>query len=67
MYKDEHGHTYIAVIKENCTKAEAVKVANNHLKTKKDNLVVQSGKLNGETLMIGVRGDLWVVSRRAKV
>lgn len=65
MFKDSHGRTYIAVAKENCSKEEAIKVANRHFKIKKNLLEVQSGKLNKDNdLEIGVRGDLWVVSRK---
>lgn len=64
MFQDENGKTYIAVDKVFNTKGEALTVANRYFKTRKDNLEIKSGKLVGETLEIGVKGDLWVVSRK---
>ena len=67
MFKDEHGKTYLAFIKSESTKDMAIKSANAHFKTKKDNLRVQSGRIleNGD-LEVGVRGGWWVVSRKER-
>lgn len=64
MYEDENGKTYVAVDKVFNTKKEAITIANRYFKTKKDNLEVESGKVSGQTLEIGVKGDVWVVSRK---
>lgn len=68
IYKNEiNGKTYVTVNKEH-TRAEALKIANNHFKTKKDNLIIQSGMTNKnkDMLSVGVRGNVWVISRREK-
>lgn len=64
MFVDENGKTYVAIDKVFNTKSEAVTIANRYFKTKKNLLTVQSGKVSGETLEIGVKGDVWVVSRK---
>ena len=47
------------------SKTDAVKIANEHFKKKKEDLIVQTGKMiDEETIKIGCRGNLWVVSRR---
>ena len=44
-----------------------MKIANEHFKTKISNLEVQTGKmLDEETVKIGCKGDLWIISRRGK-
>lgn len=64
-FKDNKGRRYIAINKAEHSKIDAVKIANVHFKKKKEDLIVQTGKMiDEETIKIGCRGDLWVVSRR---
>ena len=64
MFEDENGKTYVAVDKVFSTKKEAVTIANRYFKTKKDLLKVESGKVTGQILEVGVQGDVWVVYKK---
>lgn len=57
--------TYIAISKD-LKKSEALTYANGYFKAKKDHLRVQEGHLRGDELEVGVKGDVWVVSRRER-
>jgi hypothetical protein len=59
--------TYVAIPKKECHfHTEARIRANERIKTSKTNLVVTTGKIDGDTLTVGVKGDVWVVYRRGK-
>ena len=61
------GHkTYIAVSKA-LKKPDALTYANKYFKAKKAYLRLQEGQINGDELDVGVKGDVWVVSRRERV
>lgn len=46
---------------------KAMREANKHIKTKLENLEIQSGKmLDEDTVQIGCKGNLWIISRRGK-
>lgn len=65
LYKDENGKTYIAYLKSELTKDEALTIANYHFKVRKDELKVINGKLNADGMLeIGGRGNMWVVFRK---
>lgn len=58
---------YFVISKKEATEKQALIKANEHFKTNKSELMIQSGKmLDAETVEIGVKGDQWVVSRRGK-
>ena len=60
---EANGKTYIAVSKA-FKKSEALTYANGYFKAKLDTLRLQEGHLRGDVLEVGVKGDVWVVSRR---
>ena len=55
--------TYFTVEKT-YTKEQALRIANKHFKVRLDSLEIQSGKIKGDTLEFGCRGNVWVISRR---
>lgn len=57
--------TYL-VLSKSFPKEEAIKDANLHFKTKKSNLIVQSGRLKGNDLFIEKTGVVWVISKKGK-
>ena len=59
--------SYVAVSKT-YSKDEAITIANEHFKTKKSNLEIQSGKALKNRLEFDVNGQnsCWIVSRRCK-
>ena len=67
-----NGKTYFAIPKNRpnggkkpITKNEAIRIANKHFKVKLEALEVVSGKIDDNgTLLVGSRGDWWVVYRR---
>lgn len=61
-WRTDKGRTVVTVPKTE-TKDEAIRIANEHFKTKKDNLVVNEGRTRGDMLTIGVKGKVWVISR----
>lgn len=65
IYKSDDGRTFIAISKT-FKKDYAITVANKYFKKKKSDLEIRSGKVTGNTLEIGVKGDRWVISRREK-
>lgn len=63
----KNGNRSYVVIPKSLTKAQALTEANNHFKEKKANLVIESGRMiDEETIEIGNKGYLWVVSRKGK-
>lgn len=55
------------VVSKRVSKEQALTIANNHYKAKVSDLEIQSGKMiDDETVKIGCKGDVWVVSRRCK-
>jgi len=55
------------VVSKDVAKKKALSMANDHFKEKISELEVQSGKmLDEETVKIGCKGDVWVISRRGK-
>ena len=63
----KNGNKTYVVMPKSLTRDKALKEANNHFKTKKENLVIESGKMkDAETVEIGKKGYLWVVSRKGK-
>ena len=55
------------MISKEVNREKALKIANSHYKTKLNNLEIQSGKmLDEDTVQIGCKGDVWVISRREK-
>ena len=65
LFKNGRKSFYVVTKKE--SRAKALTMANEHFKAKLSGLEVQSGKmLDAETVKIGCKGDLWVISRRGK-
>ena len=59
--------TFYVVSKKEGSADKAAKIANGYFKTAINKLEVQSGKLiDEETVKIGCKGDLWVISRKGK-
>ena len=66
IFKDGKRSFYV-ISKKEASRDKALKIANSHFKTKADGLEIAEGKmLDEETVQIGVKGDLWVVSRKGK-
>lgn len=65
IYKTESGKTYVAVSKM-FDKETAIKIANEHFKTRKSDLICEVGRtLGDEDLVVPHRtGDVWAVSRK---
>ena len=55
--------TFIAISKD-FKKSEALTYANGYFKAKKEALRVKEGHVRGDELEVGVKGDVWVISRR---
>ena len=63
----KNGRKSFYVISKKETRAKALTMANEFFKTKVSDLEIQSGKmLDADTVKIGCKGDLWIVSRRGK-
>lgn len=63
----KNGNRSFYVISKKTSREKALKIANEHFKTKISNLEVRTGKmLDEETVKIGCKGDLWIISRRGK-
>ena len=63
----KNGNRSFYVISKEVNREKALKIANSHYKTKLNNLEIQSGKmLDEDTVQIGCKGDVWVISRREK-
>ena len=61
----KNGKKSYVVMPKSLTRDQALKEANRHIKTKKADLEIQSGRmLDAETVVIGKKGYLWVISRR---
>lgn len=59
--------TYFVIPKSKGTSDAVIKIANRYFKARKMDLEIQSGKmLDDETVKIGCKGDVWVVSRKGK-
>ena len=59
--------SYFVIPKKDAAKKRALAIANEHFKTRADGLEIQTGKmLDEETVKIGCKGDLWIISRRGK-
>ena len=59
--------SFFVIAKAAGTQKEALRKANEHFKTKMENLEIQSGKmLDAETVKIGCKGDQWIISRKGK-
>jgi len=57
----------IMVISGKLPQKEAVSIANEHFKTKTENLVIQRGKIIGkDEIKIGSKGELWAIWRKGK-
>lgn len=64
IYKDGC-RTYV-VITRLVPKKEALTMANKKLKHKVDMLGITTGRVKGDEVTIGVRGDVWVIWREYK-
>lgn len=58
--------TYIAIPKENITAETALTKANEHFKTRTNNLEVISGMVRKGILYAGKTGTFWVIRRKEK-
>lgn len=65
VYKTETGRTYVAVSKK-FDKETAIKIANEHFKVKKSDLICEVGRtLGDEDLIVPHKtGDVWAISRK---
>ena len=63
----KNGRRSFYVISKGTKKSKALTMANELFKAKLTDLEVQSGKmLDAETVKIGCKGDMWVISRKGK-
>lgn len=65
VYKTDTGRTYVAVSKK-VDKETALKIANEHFKTRKADLIIEVGRtLGDEDLVVPHKtGDVWAISRK---
>lgn len=65
VYKTETGRTYVAVSRK-VDKETALKIANEHFKTKKADLNIEVGRTLGEDDLIvpNKTGNVWAISRK---
>jgi len=65
VYKTDTGRTYVAVSKK-VDKETAIKIANEHFKTRKADLNIEIGRtLGDEDLVVPHKtGDVWAISRK---
>ena len=65
IYKTESGRTYVAVSKM-FDKETAIKIANEHFKTRKSDLICEVGRtLGDEDLVVPHKtGNVWAISRK---
>ena len=64
VYKTETGRTYVAVSKK-VDKETALKIANEHFKTRKADLIIEVGRTLGDDLVVPHKtGDVWAISRK---
>lgn len=60
------GRKSFLVISKSFPRDEAISIANRHFKTKRSNLVVQSGRISGDDLFIEKTGSVWAISKKGK-
>ena len=66
LFKDGN-RTYFVISKKEATEKKALAIANEHFKEKVSELEIQSGKmLDEDTVQIGCKGNLWIISRRGE-
>lgn len=65
IYKTEKGKTYLTLSKD-FDKDKAKTIGNDYFHTKRSMIVVESGKVKGDSLAVGVDGDVWAISRRSR-
>lgn len=60
------GRKTFVVISKSFPEERAISIANQHFKTKRSNLVVQSGRISGDDLYLGKTGTVWAISKKGK-
>ena len=60
------GRKTFVVISKSFPKERAITIANEHFKTKRSNLVVQSGTVSKDDLYLGKTGTVWAISKKGK-
>jgi hypothetical protein len=65
IYKTEKGKTYLTLSKD-FDKDKAKTIGNDYFHAKRSEIMVESGKVTGDSLEVGVDGDVWAISRRSR-
>lgn len=60
------GRKTFVVISKSFPNERAITIANQHFRTKRSNLVVQSGRISGDDLYLSKTGTVWAVSKKGK-